>query len=278
LNIILFCAVVPLVDVKTLAALVRLGRHGFTDLLALVVAFVATCFLGVVEGMLLAIVVSLVEFVWKSLFPQISELHRSPGSLHYAPAEVEEPEPFQVVQGMLDRRMSRDQRKLVRSPSSLRATVKVFRFEAPLWFANAVNLSDLLLSELKGVALRGVVLDMSTVPWMDSTAANILKKSLVIAGEKHVMVVFANVNADVKYLLVQVCKVDEEQFFKTLHRAEMAVRAGLPSNESPCVGDDDPPVLPLATDHAVLSVDRSEWGDDMSAKFVGGHVEIADLS
>jgi len=243
LSVILFCAVVPLVDVRTLVALARLGRHGSIDMLALVVAFIATCFLGVVQGMLLAIMVSLVEFVWKSIFPQISELHRATGSLHYVRGEVEEQRPFQIIQGILELRMPGRSNKPGQSPRSWRATLKVFRFEAPLWFANASTLSDLLLSELRGVALRGIVLDMSTVPWMDSTAANTMKKTLASAAEKLVVVYFANVNDDVKYMLVQVSKVDEEQFFKTLHAAEMAVRAGLPSVESSCTGDEESAVV-----------------------------------
>jgi MFS superfamily sulfate permease-like transporter len=191
--------------------------------------------------MLLAIMVSLVEFVSKSIFPQISELHRSPGSLHYSPGEVEEQEPLRILQGKLGEfRMPSHFHKPAHSTSNRKASVKVFRFEAPLWFANASNLSDLLLLELRGVALRGVVLDMSTVPWMDSTAANIMSKALAAAAEKNIMVFFANIKPDVKYLLVQLCNVEEARFFKTLHAAEMAVRAGLPSVDAPsCVGDNE---------------------------------------
>merc|ERR1712190_346512 len=36
-------------------------------------------------------------------------------------------------------------------------------------------------------------------------------------SERNIMVAFANVRADVKYLLVHVCNVDEKQFFKSLH-------------------------------------------------------------
>jgi MFS superfamily sulfate permease-like transporter len=44
------------------------------DLLALVIAFGATCFLGVVQGMASAIGFSLVVFVFNSSYPQIVEL------------------------------------------------------------------------------------------------------------------------------------------------------------------------------------------------------------
>lgn len=231
LNVILFCAVVPLVDWKMPVALVRLGRQGCTDLLALGVAFVATCFLGVVQGMLLAVCVSLVEFVWKSLFPQVSELHRAPGSLHYV---RDEPRQDHGLKGKL--RMN--------TLSALRAgrpagkTVKVYRFEAPLWFANTAGLSDLLLSELRAPSLRGIVMDMSTVPWMDNTAATILKKALVRAEERRVLFMFASVNAGVKHLLEHVCHVREQQFASTLYAAEMAVRSASTS-AAPREGDLD---------------------------------------
>eukprot|EP00928_Gymnodinium_smaydae_P096482 TRINITY_DN8533_c0_g7_i1.p1 TRINITY_DN8533_c0_g7~~TRINITY_DN8533_c0_g7_i1.p1 ORF type:complete len:1224 (-),score=148.02 TRINITY_DN8533_c0_g7_i1:532-4203(-) len=242
LNIILFCAVVPLVDFKTFAALLRLGRHGYVDLLSLGAAFMATCFLGVVQGMLLAIMVSLVEFVWKSLFPQISELHRSPGSLHYV-SKIEEAQPRLSFQGALfspTTSLSKIQgqlNKYAQHPPRKKKRIQVLRFEAPLWFANAANLSDMLLDELRESFTQGIILDMSTVPWMDNTAANILKKVLIDAADKGVLVVFANVNEDVCFFLKEVCLVHQSKILKTVYAAEMAVRSNL-STMSPTLSEE----------------------------------------
>eukprot|EP00401_Gymnodinium_catenatum_P073043 CAMPEP_0117491678 /NCGR_PEP_ID=MMETSP0784-20121206/18191_1 /TAXON_ID=39447 /ORGANISM="" /LENGTH=1203 /DNA_ID=CAMNT_0005286477 /DNA_START=189 /DNA_END=3797 /DNA_ORIENTATION=+ len=233
LNIILFCAVAPLIDIKTVVALSKLGRHGLADLLALTIAFGATCFLGVVEGMMLAIVFSMVEFVWKSVVPQISELSRSPGSLYYVPDEEDEEfEPKKVVRRML----FTSDGSATKSRPEKATVVSVLRFEAPLWFANATHLYDRILAELKKPALRGIVLDMSTVPWMDFTAANIMNKVLAAAERKQLLVVFANVDSEVRRLLEMVCKVKEIQFARTLYAAEIAVRVGLPSTTSPPEG------------------------------------------
>eukprot|EP00928_Gymnodinium_smaydae_P008095 TRINITY_DN12921_c0_g2_i1.p1 TRINITY_DN12921_c0_g2~~TRINITY_DN12921_c0_g2_i1.p1 ORF type:complete len:1278 (+),score=148.53 TRINITY_DN12921_c0_g2_i1:514-3834(+) len=260
LNIILFCAVVPLVDFKTLISLVRLGRHGYVDLLALVAAFIATCFLGVVQGMLLAIMVSLMEFVWKSLFPQISELHRAPGSLHYAPSTEEEQPSLSAPAALFQRTMTFGEHGKSSQPAkpslkSKRKLVKVLRFEAPLWFANATNLSDMLLAELRGSFTRGIVLDMSTVPWMDNTAANILKKVLTDAKEKSVAIAFANANEDVIFFLEEVCGVDKSRILKTVYAAEMALRSELSSAAETKVEVEEPDMSISTLDEDSSSLD-----------------------
>mmetsp|Transcript_85100 Transcript_85100/g.237442 ORF Transcript_85100/g.237442 Transcript_85100/m.237442 type:complete len:1244 (-) Transcript_85100:45-3776(-) len=259
LNIILFCAVAPLIDIKTVVALSKLGRHGLADLLALTIAFGATCFLGVVEGMMLAIVFSMVEFVWKSVVPQISELSRSPGSLYYVPDEEDEEfEPKKVVRRML----FTSDGSATKSRPEKATVVSVLRFEAPLWFANATHLYDRILAELKKPALRGIVLDMSTVPWMDFTAAGTMSKVLAAADRKHLRVVFANVNSDVRRLLEIVCKVKAVQFAKTIYAAEMAVRAGFSpatslgdaGNVEEAAGVSKPQEQPICTETIVVPI------------------------
>merc|ERR1712196_275578 len=88
LSVVLFMAVAGLVDWKLVLQLARLKKDGVVDLLALVIAFGATCFLGVVQGMASAIGFSLVVFVYNSSYPQIVELNRSPGTMYYTPVDT----------------------------------------------------------------------------------------------------------------------------------------------------------------------------------------------
>eukprot|EP00927_Polykrikos_kofoidii_P060144 TRINITY_DN55212_c0_g1_i1.p1 TRINITY_DN55212_c0_g1~~TRINITY_DN55212_c0_g1_i1.p1 ORF type:complete len:1248 (+),score=118.50 TRINITY_DN55212_c0_g1_i1:60-3803(+) len=220
LNVILFCAVAPLVDVKTIAALVRLGRHAVMDLIALSIAFVATCFLGVVQGMILAVAFSIVEFFYKSISPQITELRRCPGSLHYDTVHFERTAwPANIIKRFWEQESAHTDLELV-------TPVKVLRFEAPLWFANATRLTDRLTSEIKIAGVRGIVLDCSTMPWMDSTAATLMKAVFAFADERGVYIVIAQSNDVVRYLLESVTGVTEERFFDTAIAAETAADRG----------------------------------------------------
>merc|ERR1712137_339654 len=72
-----------LVDTKIVRELVALRKKGLQDLVALVTAFAATCFLGVVQGMIIAISFSLVMFIFNSTYPEIVELRRVKGSSNY---------------------------------------------------------------------------------------------------------------------------------------------------------------------------------------------------
>lgn len=220
LSVILFCAVVPLIDVKTVVRLLRLGHYGRTDLLALTVAFFATSFLGVVTGMMTAIAFSMAVFVFNSVFPQISELHRSSGALHYSPHQEIVPE------SNSKQRLKRMATQVFEEQKIKTKSVKILRFEAPLWFANSGHLSDRMHAEFKSVALRGIVMDMSTVPWMDNTAAKVLTTVLADAQEKCIQVVFASCNDDVRTMLQKVCRIDDSQLVPSLYSAEMTVRAG----------------------------------------------------
>merc|ERR1712157_44720 len=112
-------------------------------------------------------------------------MHRAEGSLFYVKDDEESESNTQKRMKTLFRM---NQAELQEVP---RVEVKVLRFEAPLWFANAQVLSDRLREESKSKTLRGIVLDMSTVPWMDNTAAQILSKTLGDAEENGVFMVFA---------------------------------------------------------------------------------------
>jgi len=193
LNVILFVAVASLIDYKLLLELVRLRRRGIQDLLALVTAFAATCFLGVVQGMMIAIGFSLVMFIFNSTYPEITELERVSGSNHYEPCA---------------------------SDGALKP-VKILRFEAAMWFANITRLSDALLIEFRRKELRGVILDMSAVPRVDTTAAAGLKKLLMRAKEQNVTIAFAATQPEVREMIRASCEVEDHSFMASVWLAEM---------------------------------------------------------
>jgi len=210
LNVILFMAVIHLVDYKIVVELVKLRRRGLQDLLALCIAFAATCFLGVVQGMMIAIAFSVVMFIFNSTYPEITELRRVPGSRDYK-AKMEDRDEGVCGFGSAPK------------SSSTSNGIKVFRFEAALWFANVPKLVDTILPEFRNKKLHGIVLDMSSVPRVDTTAAAALKKLLSRAKESNVTIFFGASPAETKSMILAACSVQEKLFFSSVFEAELAL-------------------------------------------------------
>lgn len=246
LNVILFCAVAPLLDYKAVVALVRLRRHGLADLFALVLAFVCTCVFGVVTGMILAIAFSIVEFIRKSSRPQVSVLERTPGSLNYEVSRRKrshhkrrtskknkpgkkslvgtaldlEEKMEDMAENAVDMLFGNEPQHHAGSPTI------VLRFEAPMWFANAGIFMDRVMSEARDPSLRAIILDLSMVPWADSTAANTVKKVLEQLKHQGVTVYFADANSELKFVLQRVCSIPEDHFYHNIFAAECSFASG----------------------------------------------------
>merc|ERR1712232_1371885 len=210
LNVILFMAVIHLVDYKIVVELVRLRRRGMQDLLALLIAFAATCFLGVVQGMMIAIAFSVVMFIFNSTYPEITELNRVSGSMNYKKKESNQDQPMCGFSS---------------APLAVSTSkgVRVFRFEAALWFANVPKLVDTILAVLRTKKMHGIVLDMSAVPRVDSTAAAAIKKLVARSKEAEVVIYFAACPAESKAMLVEACKLPKKVFFSSVFEAEIAL-------------------------------------------------------
>jgi len=208
LNVILFMAVIHLVDTKIVVELFKLGRRGLQDLISLLIAFVATCFLGVVQGMMIAIGFSLVVFIFNSSYPEIVEIKRISGSMNYEVQRAEE-------------EVSKCGFKVPSKAVSRPAAIKTLRFEGAMWFANVSHLNDVVLTELKSERLHSLILDMSAVPRIDTTAGAAMKKMLVRAKESGVVIAFAACHNECKTMLQMSCSVPENAFFEQVFEAEI---------------------------------------------------------
>jgi SulP family sulfate permease len=151
-----------------------LWRADRSDLACLAASFAATVLLGVLYGVSIAILISITFFVGASTRSTVVELGRLRGSASYAP--LGEP-------GVAPQRVAR-----------------VLRFDAPLWFANCATLKDRLLRELAArrhqpplLRVRALVLDMSAVSSVDSTAAEMLTECIAAAAEDSAPIFFASV-------------------------------------------------------------------------------------
>jgi len=225
LGVILFMAVIHMVDWRIIVQLCKLKHRGWLDLAALFTAFSATCIFGVIAGIAIAVGFSLLMFIFNSTYPQISELTRSPGTMVYKVNSV-------IVGTMVYEVKHTDEsfRRVFgcgtdSQPASSRGRVRILRFEAPLWFANIALFSEVLIQQLKSVGLEVLVLDMSTVPWMDATAATELNKILTRFEEESTALRLANTTHDIRQTIRSIrgnsC---EGLFFDSIYEAQACTK------------------------------------------------------
>jgi high affinity sulfate transporter 1 len=145
---IVLVAVKGLVDVAGLQQLWRLSRREFGIAM---VALVGVLFLGILKGVLLAAVVSLVMLLQAGMRPHVALLGRIPGTARYS--DMERHPENESVPGVL-----------------------LLRVEASLLYINAEYVRDEIRRRLRALPAppRAVVLDLSSSPSVDVTGASML--------------------------------------------------------------------------------------------------------
>jgi SulP family sulfate permease len=153
LGAIVIAAVAHLVDVK---ALRRLRRVDTTDFVLAVICFSGVLLFGILVGLLIAVVVSLLAVVYRAYRPSYAVLGRVPGAeddeaYHYRSVEGH-PE-YETVPGLV-----------------------ILRVEGELFFANASWFRETVRSLVGGQVppVREVLLQASAISRVDTTAAAML--------------------------------------------------------------------------------------------------------
>ena len=144
---IVFTAVYKLVDIP---ALVRMWRISGIDFLAAVIALLSVLLLGILQGILLAAVASIVLLLARASQPNVAFLGRLPGTGRYADsARNPDVEPI--------------------------AGVVAFRPEASLLYINAETVLDTVLAKVDGTpGAKLVVCDLSSSPSIDLAGSKML--------------------------------------------------------------------------------------------------------
>jgi MFS superfamily sulfate permease-like transporter len=168
-------AVIRLIEVSSLRTLWRVRRAEF---LIAAAAFLGVAVVGVLEGVVVAMALSLLDFVGRTSRPHDAVLGRVPGRLGY-----------HDVGRAGGGRMAPE--------------VLVYRFDAPLFYANA----DRFRSRVRGLArrtksLRLIVIDASAIGDIDVTAARMLGELQLEFETKGVRLVVAGAVGRVRDLLV----------------------------------------------------------------------------
>jgi sulfate permease, SulP family len=146
---IIIVAVSTLFDAKTIRSLWKTDKR---DFFVLMVTFWATLLIGIEQGIVIGMVISVVSVIYYSTRPHSAEL-----------GQLGETDNF---------------RNVLRYPDAkVRQDVLVFRFDSPLYFTSASSFQELLMQAIskKGSALKYVVLDASSINYIDSSGIHTLK-------------------------------------------------------------------------------------------------------
>lgn len=205
-----------LFDLVRMRWLLRVRR---TDFVASVIAMLGVIFIGVLEGLLVAIGVSLAVFVWKRWRPHTAILGRVEG-----------------VKGYHD---------LERHPDAYRVPgLLLFRFDSPLFFANAPYFEERLLEAIDAEpgVVRRVIVSAEPITDIDSTGAETLTIVLDELDSRGIAFAFAELKGPVKDRLMAYGlynRIGEDSFYPTLGRAVLtyanetgvAARATIPDDD-----------------------------------------------
>lgn len=199
-------AAFSLVDVRTLVRLVRMSK---TEALLLVATFLGVAFVGVLEGIVLAIGLSLMAFVRRAWDPYRTEL-----------ANVED------VPGFHD---------LSRHPEGRRIEgLVIARFDAPLFFANGEVFAEHIRSLVAAAPgpVRWVIVAAEPITDLDTTALDELVQLDDGLAQEGISLVFAEMKGPIKDRLTRfgaAARFTPDHFYPTVHSAVRSYRqqAGL---------------------------------------------------
>jgi high affinity sulfate transporter 1 len=185
-------AAVRLVDVDSLRVFARVRR---ADLVLSVATLVAVTLLGVLPGIVVAVGLSLSDFVRRAWRPHHAILGRAPG-----------------VKGYHD---------VTRYPDAERVPgLVMFRWDAPLFFANAEEFRDRVLSAVAAAPEpRWLLLAAEPITDVDTTAAEVLEELDAELGRRGVELAFAELKDPVRDRLARYGlqeRVGDAFFFPTL--------------------------------------------------------------
>jgi len=195
---IVISSVAPLVAYKEA---MKLWRVKTQDCFLWVAAFLGTLFLGVLQGIALAVGLSLSIVIYESVRPQIAILWRLPGTTIY--------------------------RNVKQDPhGSFVPNVFIARIGSSIYFANAYFIKDWLQERISALEhinrTEYIVLEMTAVVSVDSTALNVLEDVVNDFRGRGIQIAFAMVGNRLDRTFRKsglTNSVGEKWFFPTVHDA-----------------------------------------------------------
>lgn len=193
---VVMVAAASILDVKTLLRLLRMSR---TEAALLVATFLGVAFVGVLEGIVVAIGLSLIAFVLRALDPYRTEL----GSVGDVP-------------GYHD---------LTRHPEGQRIPgLVIARFDAPLFFANGAVFTEHIRTLVANAPepVRWVIVASEAITGLDTTALDDLVALDDELAKRGISLVFAEMKGPIKDRLIRFgvsSRFGPDHFFPTVNNA-----------------------------------------------------------
>ena len=171
---VVLIAVKGLIDVSAMRRLREISRFEFSISM---VALIGVLLLGILKGVLLAAIVSLLMLISQAARPHVAFLGRIPGTRRYSDIE---------------RHIDNE-----RPPGVL-----IFRIESPLLYFNTDHVRKIVWDRIQSTAeLRLVVCDLSNAAWVDVAGALMLSKLQSDLAERGVTLRLVEAHAHVRDLL-----------------------------------------------------------------------------
>ena len=193
---IIMVAVFGLIDWKEVVYLFKTDR---SDLFMLLITFVCTLLIGIEQGILIGVALSMGAIVYRTTKPHTAVLGRIPGITFYK---------------NIDRFDHLEQRK----------DILIFRFDAMLYFANTTYFMDTIesLVEDAGPALKLFILDADSINRVDSSALHTLRHLHEYLRAKNIELYLVGVKGPVRDRLRKdglINDLGENRFFLLIQHA-----------------------------------------------------------
>jgi len=172
---IVLVAVKGLIDIPTLRRVHALSRIEFW---VAIVAFAGVLLLGILEGVMLAAIASMLLLIRRAAVPPVARLGRIPGTRRYA-----------------DRMRNSDAQDV--------AGVLIVRVDTALLYFNVGHVRDEVrrLTAAAGAGLRLVIWDLSTTPYVDIAGARMLAEVASELAERGIALRLVEAHASVRDLV-----------------------------------------------------------------------------
>jgi len=169
------------------------------DFLMMMITFAGTLFLGIGTGIGIGVGLSLAWIIFEASYPHHAELGRIPGT-----------HTFRNIKRFKDLNVDDD--------------VLIFRFDAPLFFANVNRFRELLIEyqHLRSTKLKAVIIDMESINTIDTTAIHVFADTVEEIRSQGILFLIAEAKGPVRdrmHLSGFTQKLGEEHFFVTIEEA-----------------------------------------------------------
>jgi SulP family sulfate permease len=193
---IIIVAVIRLINIREAKNLWHIDRKDFLMMLA---TFLGTLFFGIGEGIGIGVGLSLAWIIFEASYPHHAELGRIPGTNYFR--NIKRYDKLEIEEDVL-----------------------IFRFDAPLFFANIDRFYEILMDykAQRGEPVKAIVINMESNNSVDSSALVLLSDLVDEMKKENTLLLWAEIKGPVrdkffKSGLTQ--KIGESNFFMTIDDA-----------------------------------------------------------